>query len=704
MNQLQDDTLENNFLEMMQHSYPTQTKDKSKSRRRRALPLIRLAMDPNSKLNMPKTLENIGTIARNSFEDKHAPMYHVRNMIGSVKNAFMSGLRVAPHDLIIPSQYRIIDTKEEMVMKPSEIEEIKTRAAADATAAAESRAARDRERERRREALTPPKPFEIVQTKPQNDFMTRLESLKSLFKNPLITPKPKTIDESALRRKAFGLGTEGAPILGSRMNTDDNEVDPFDFLKTFQKVGSVVRGSIKSGQETIQHISEAAHSARKAYNTARFGAPRVLLPYARAPVVENDNKLMFIAPRFLDIDKEDPTVGMVVQPMVGMGEIMNAFGVANPEAAKVQKQRIIVEKTHHPQPGKVPIFEARFGGGDEHVNSMAARDNDNQYFIYAEDIDEEEEPPIVEDTLKSLQSLKDIVGAKTITEFLEDMKKDFTSLHVSRKVNDIQDLKSQMTDAQVSSRIAEETEEEEQELKRFLNDLFADQTAKIDRNYEEAKLQQQQQSNIPVTPPQDVHVKQQLKEQSPSKNDEILGSKLFLPQNLLKPFMNQPNTEQLNDYFRENGDVEEIKDNPNENFNNFLRMHALVAAINPQMYKELFNQTLKIYPNSTVLHPEDLFNNTKLGTTRNIEQMGREPEGDLIQMRSQFSPEQNKNENLASPDQAHPITPENQQPQRDDEEKKRISMHFHKKLTKPFMGKVKPKTEYYYDYGYDDNY
>lgn len=57
-----------------------------------------------------------GAVAKKSLEDKRAPMYHVRNMIGSAKNAMYSAMKIAPQDILIPSQYKVVDTTTHQVV------------------------------------------------------------------------------------------------------------------------------------------------------------------------------------------------------------------------------------------------------------------------------------------------------------------------------------------------------------------------------------------------------------------------------------------------------------------------------------------------------------------------------------------------------------------------------------------------------------
>lgn len=73
---------------------------------------MELVNDPNAKVDVPKTISNIGAVAKTSFQDQRKPMYHLNNMVGSIKDVIMSTFKIPPQGLIIPSQYRIVNTEE----------------------------------------------------------------------------------------------------------------------------------------------------------------------------------------------------------------------------------------------------------------------------------------------------------------------------------------------------------------------------------------------------------------------------------------------------------------------------------------------------------------------------------------------------------------------------------------------------------------
>lgn len=71
-------------------------------KKRSALDVARLVIDPNNKLNLPKTAENVGAATRNLFEEEYSPVYHMRSSLSSANDAIYSLLNVRPSGLLIP--------------------------------------------------------------------------------------------------------------------------------------------------------------------------------------------------------------------------------------------------------------------------------------------------------------------------------------------------------------------------------------------------------------------------------------------------------------------------------------------------------------------------------------------------------------------------------------------------------------------------
>lgn len=54
----------------------------------------------------------MGTATRETFEHEQAPLYHVRNMAGSAKNAVMAAMKIPNQPFMIPSKYDVIQRSE----------------------------------------------------------------------------------------------------------------------------------------------------------------------------------------------------------------------------------------------------------------------------------------------------------------------------------------------------------------------------------------------------------------------------------------------------------------------------------------------------------------------------------------------------------------------------------------------------------------
>lgn len=65
-------------------------------------------MDPKAQVDFPKTINNIGAVTRQTFEDEKSPMYHVRNFVGSAKNTVLAAMRMIPQNFMVPSDYNIL--------------------------------------------------------------------------------------------------------------------------------------------------------------------------------------------------------------------------------------------------------------------------------------------------------------------------------------------------------------------------------------------------------------------------------------------------------------------------------------------------------------------------------------------------------------------------------------------------------------------
>ncbi|CAH0563668.1 unnamed protein product [Brassicogethes aeneus] len=81
-------------------------------KREEPTPFQDLITDPKTKIDMPKTLDHIGSVARHLFEDETAPIFHFRNLVGSAQNSAMSAMKIPPKQLFIPTTYSIVQDKD----------------------------------------------------------------------------------------------------------------------------------------------------------------------------------------------------------------------------------------------------------------------------------------------------------------------------------------------------------------------------------------------------------------------------------------------------------------------------------------------------------------------------------------------------------------------------------------------------------------
>ncbi|KAL3273029.1 hypothetical protein HHI36_014485 [Cryptolaemus montrouzieri] len=248
---------------------------------KRSVPIVKLLHDPNVKLDVPKTLENIGTITKNAFEDKRAPMYHVRNLMGSTKNAVLSAMRIPPQNLIVPSNYEVRN------IKPEEINDETDEVLGD-------------------------------------------------------------INRKILSRSSFQDD-------GVNKDSSENEViknDPYGIVDTFTRVGSAIRDSVRSGQNTLSHIGDIVHDGKKIFHSTKYTVPRVILPYAKAPVLGSRfkvekplplKKTVIIKPKVLDF--KEPYLGSVNHEpyFVKVGNILDALGISKPDQNRINLEKIVMK-------------------------------------------------------------------------------------------------------------------------------------------------------------------------------------------------------------------------------------------------------------------------------------------------------------------------------------------------------------------------
>lgn len=328
-----------------QNSRQSQNQEMNHFINKRSLAVTDLFRDPNKKIDVPKTVENIGTITKDSFQNQDAPMYHLNNVVGSIKNVVMSTMKIPPQDLVIPTQYKIVNTAD----------------------------------------------------------------LDNMVESPALQKKSeftRSINTKMMQEEAESVGQE-VPVN-----------DPFNVVDTFHKVGAAVRDSIRSGQDTLTHVGDIAHSARKVVQTARLQAPRVVLPAVLGRSGQtrlNPDRVTLIAPKILDIKDEREADDRLMQAQtrrnfVGMGEIMDAIGVSNPEEDQVKMQKVVINRKPLPRPSKEKV-------GASNSHSRLSQVEMKKYPVL--------KPRIQEDRLQKTASEP---KNKNLKEFVTQMRNELDSL------------------------------------------------------------------------------------------------------------------------------------------------------------------------------------------------------------------------------------------------------------------------------------
>lgn len=353
-----------------------------RSRLRRSLPMLRLLVDPNAKLDMSKTLENIGTVTKHAFEDERAPMYHVRDVVGSTKNTVLSFLRILPQEAIIPSQYKIVDRK----------------------------------RERSNVAETNRKPA-------------------------------KTSPETGL---------------------DDQ------FFDVVQKLGAMVKESVRAGQETFQHMNDVAHSARKVVATTRHSLPAVLLPYARTPVLQKktSGKLTLLAPRFADV-AENRRDGAELE-YVSIGDVMDVFGVSDPNSKGVGLTKITI----HPKLREGlqrPRLKSRFGENSLEEGAELAPN----YFVTSEHLNGDDL-----DADEGGENGMEALGSRNGVEVTDHDKRNKNIMQLLVDLKDMLDVEEYVADDAAAISVEATTKISSNESTEGKNKKQRKQQQKFDRGHE----------------------------------------------------------------------------------------------------------------------------------------------------------------------------------------------------------------------------
>lgn len=659
--------------------------DAAKQKRRkitkRSLPVVRLIADPNAKLDVPKTIENIGTVTKKSFQDKHKPMYHFNNMVGSIRDLVMSTIKIPPQGVVIPSQYKIMDV---------------------------------------------------------NDVQD-------------------VIDEPQLGKKSEMTRSINTELLDQEDKENlkqEPDTDPFHVVDTFQRIGTALRDSIKSGQNTLVHVGDLAHSARKVVHTSRHAAPKVILPYARAPAVERerDNKphhlasadsVTLIAPKVLDIKDESEAHSGILQAhnrrdFVNVGQIMDALGVSNPNEENVGMEKIVLHKKPRKHPisitstdrGGAPSLESRLADVDFQrfpvmkpkenlLGGSAPKEHDLRHFVTkmknefdtlvkAKLEDEKKNRQLkknkkkIEKHIEKLQSSQQTVGSAKSEDPLEKTKR---RLEILKSAHDdlLDTIKSAKT--KVSNTLKSSKDDDDNIVGithiNLPSNFPSDEkpTAKLKSDQDDSDSWEKQANSF-------LGNLFDGKQQTFGVDDVILGAPappdphaLNLRPELLRPFMGRATKLDIKKFLKANGDVvedDEIVGGPQEDFQsndivseNIKNAQKILGAVNPLMFEKMFNETLQSN-NLSSMTPYELFTNHN----EPKEQQPLKADPPMFEINSNETLSSSNNLTSETPHELSAKSKELEQPQ-EHTDSVGTSMKLTKVMLKPFMGRKhdKPNSE-----------
>nr|CAH7744370.1 unnamed protein product [Callosobruchus chinensis] len=348
----------------------------------------RLLTDPNTKLDMTKTLENVGTVARSAIEHQRAPLYHFRNAVGSVRDAVVATMKIPNQNFIIPAQYEIVNQQD-------------------------------------------------------------------------------------------------APQLAARFGEENDKCSDDPVTDTFQRVGSVVRSTIKSGQEAIGHIGQAANHARTAIHTTHNATPRLRLAKIPARVQ---------TPKLSSRMGGDETVGEPEpKNFVNLGRIMDAVGISNPDSTVGSESIVFVPRS------RLAAMRNRFRAPPAQPPKRSQQD------------------PVVGVTMKNVREAQQAVGAHSLGDLLKRMR-DGLQGFVRHDILGMRDDEVQRT------------QEKKGNKQPVIGSRSSIPTTEIQPKQPKKSTNLRKNSNVTQT--------------KRSEKDDIVGSGLPLSPELLHPFMNRATSDQ----------------------------------------------------------------------------------------------------------------------------------------------------------------
>lgn len=221
----------------------------------------------------------------------------------------------------------------------------------------------------------------------------------------IVPSKYKIVDRNVLKEKASIESRQG-DILGESSPNANGSMN-----QVFQRVGSMMRQSVESGQAALQHFTDIAHNARKVFSSTRESIPRLFFPYIKVPEIikeENPKKVTVITPRFADIGEE--TSNSDDDEYLKVGKVMDALGLSHPTDEKIGTMKFVIRPKN-----KQPVLQSRFG-------EVSKEEDPGQYVISnrleGKSLDQSE----VTEILEIFHTIKAVSGATTLKELLSSMK------------------------------------------------------------------------------------------------------------------------------------------------------------------------------------------------------------------------------------------------------------------------------------------
>ncbi|KAK4874779.1 hypothetical protein RN001_014139 [Aquatica leii] len=163
----------------------------------------------------------------------------------------------------------------------------------------------------------------------------------------------------------------------------NNEITK-EYPETYNKMGTMFRDSIRSGQDVLTQMGDVIHSTRRALTTSRSMAPRVVVSSLRVPAVQHP----LISPIKKAQHNEDVSARYSEDPnFIGVSHILDSLGLSNPQVPNIE-------------------FDPRMNNAED------------KYYIVSD-------APDKEDMYKTIVALNDAVkmtGSNTLKDFFSKLR------------------------------------------------------------------------------------------------------------------------------------------------------------------------------------------------------------------------------------------------------------------------------------------